>query len=284
MRRYRVTNFELDARATILTLEIGADWAPEVKTQFENSKQAVREGFLHEYGVSRSVEKLRNVVDLGAAPLSIIAYHNRFLAQVRASFVACAYYPALTGSCALGERLLNHLVIDLRGFFRSSPEYRKVYRKSSFDNWDLAISALEAWKILVREVPTLFRTLSELRNRSVHFTPGLEAEDRAQALSAIRTLSEIIQRQFGSFGTHPWFIPDIPGAAFISKAWEDKPFIRTVYIPNCVPVSPFHKMEHTPAGWRVIEPREVPDRDVSDDEFRELLATAHGRGHDGDGA
>lgn len=276
MRRYRVTNFQLDSRASILTLEIGADWTPEIKAQWETSKQSIREGLLHEYGVGRSAEKLKNFVDLGAAPLSIIAYHNHFLAQVRTSFVACGYYPALTGACALGERLLNHLVVDLRGFFKSSPEYRKVYRKSSFDNWELAISALEAWQIFTPEVPKLFRTLAELRNRSVHFMPGLEAEDRTKALAAVQTLSEVIQRQFGSFGTHPWFIPDIPGAAFIAKAWENNPFIRTVYLPNCVSVSPFHKMEHTPAGWRVIEPREVPDRDVSDEEFGQLLATAHG--------
>lgn len=267
---------QFDTRARILELAIQSDWDPSIKAQWETAKQSIQEALLNDYGVARSAQKLQNFLDLGAAPFSIIAYHNRFLAQVRTAFVCGAYYPALTGACALGERILNHLILALRASFRSTPEYRKVYRKESFDNWALAIEVLEAWSVLAPEVPRLLRDLADTRNRSLHFNPELDSDDRSSALSAVKALSEIVERQFGSFGTHPWFIPNVAGTSFIAKDWEDRPFIREVYVPCCAYVSPFHQLEHTPSGWRVLEPSDVPDREISDSEFAELYAANHG--------
>jgi len=48
----------------------------------------------------------------------VIAYHNSFLRRVRDAFASGNYYPALTAGCALGERILNHLILDLREEFR----------------------------------------------------------------------------------------------------------------------------------------------------------------------
>jgi hypothetical protein len=76
---------------------------------------------------------------------TVLAYHNQFFDQARRSFVIGAYYPALVSACALGERILNHLILDLRGFYKNKPEYRQVYRKESFDNWQIPVDTLEAW-------------------------------------------------------------------------------------------------------------------------------------------
>jgi hypothetical protein len=73
-----------------------------------------------------------------------VAFHNVFFNQVRDSFVIGSYYPALTAACALGERILNHLVLGLRDSFRTAEEYKRVYRKDSFDNWMIPIDVLEA--------------------------------------------------------------------------------------------------------------------------------------------
>lgn len=277
MKRYRIGRMDFDFGARFLALPINPAWEPEHRAQQEANQQVIRQKVLAEYGVARSEEKLQNYIDVDVAPLSIIAYHNRFLRQVRASFIWSAYYPALTGACALGERLLNHLVIDLRDSFRSTPEYRKVYRKDSFDNWELAISVLEAWQILAHEVAGLFRTLADIRHRSIHFTPELAMNDRERSLTAIRTIADIVERQFGAFGSHQWFIADTPGTAFIRKDWETHPFVKLVYLPNCVLVTPYHNVERSPEGWRVIEPCEVPDTEVSDTEFARLYRESHGQ-------
>ena len=65
---------------------------------------------------------------------------------------ACRNYPALTGACALGERILNYLILNLRDDFHSTPEYKQVYRKDSFDQWDAPINALASWGVLLPEV------------------------------------------------------------------------------------------------------------------------------------
>lgn len=54
------------------------------------------------------------------APFSIVAQHMEYLQQVRVSFVAGAYLPSLTASGALGERILNELMISTRDDFPQS--------------------------------------------------------------------------------------------------------------------------------------------------------------------
>jgi hypothetical protein len=67
---------------------------------------------------------VKNATDLGAKSFSLVAYHNDFHEQARRSFVAGSYYPALVAACALGERILNHLLLDLRGSFKGSRSYK----------------------------------------------------------------------------------------------------------------------------------------------------------------
>jgi hypothetical protein len=120
----------------------------------------------------------------------------------------------------------------LREDFKTTPEYRTVYRKSSFDNWDVPIKTLGAWGILLPEVVTAFNELKQVRNRAIHFNPITEQNDRSLALMAIELLDTIISKQFGAFGLQTWFIPDIPGASYIKKDAEQDPFVRKVIIPN----------------------------------------------------
>jgi hypothetical protein len=81
--------------------------------------------------------------------------------------IAGVYYPALTAACALGERILNHLIIAIREDFRTTPQYRTVARKDSFDNWDLAIDTLHAWDVLLPSVVEHYRHLRDIRHRSI---------------------------------------------------------------------------------------------------------------------
>lgn len=77
----------------------------------------------------------------------------------------------MVGACTLAERILNHLVIDLREFYRGTPEYRKVLRKDSFDDWRIPIDTLESWGVLLLQAASEFRSLMLLRHRSIHFNP-----------------------------------------------------------------------------------------------------------------
>jgi len=260
MKRYRLlsSDIDIDSRPAILKMEIEPI-----------QKEAIQQQLLQEYGVYAAETKLQNFINLDSKPLSIVAFHNKFLNQIRVSFVMGAYYPALTAACSLGERILNHLILLLRQDFIGTPEYKKVYRKASFDNWALAIDTLEGWNVLLPNAVNHFRTLSQVRNRAIHFNPETDHNDRPLALEAISLLNLIIAEQFSAFGSQLWFIP-IPGESYLKKEAEQNPFIKKVYIPQCHLVSPFHRLEWVNHRFIVQDDIEYEDREISDEEFVEL--------------
>ena len=266
-KRYRPMIMDFDARANILATEVQDDWDPAIREQWRQNIENLHRELAYEFGQRDFDSKLQNFKDLGAKPFSVLAYHNNFLDQARSAFVISAYYPALVGACTLGERILNHLVIGLRDSFKSSPHYKHIYRKSSFDNWPKMIDALADWNVLLPEAVTDFAKLNAKRNESVHFRHDLDREARSPALEAIQLLENIIHRQFSAFGNNPWFIPATPGASFLRSDAEILPFIQLSFIPNSFLVSNQHKMHFTTDGLLVTD--EVYDsvHNLTDEQF-----------------
>jgi hypothetical protein len=205
---------------------------------------------------------------------------NNFFQQARRAFVIESYYPALTGACSLGERILIHLILNLRDDFNGTPQYKSVYRKESFDNWDLAIETLEAWRVLLPEAAENFRKLARVRNRAaVHFNPATDTNERGLAIEALTLLGEIISAQFSALGCQPWFL-NVPGEMYIKKVAESEPFVRRVYLPNCCLVGPYHEVASITPDLRFVIRDDHPydEREISDEEFvalrRVLLVAA----------
>lgn len=268
---------DFDSRAASLTREISPEWSSAAITNHqENLIQLVVE-LVNEYGVINHQRKRNDFGELGSAPFSVLAFHNKFLRQIRNAFVQGAYYPALTGACALGERILNHLIFKFRDGFKSSPHYKKIRAKKSFDNWDKTSQILSDWNILLPETTEHFVELKEIRNNTIHFRPETDQNDRQLALDAIQILQNIIRDQFPAFGPQPWFIPDIKGASFIKKEAEEWPFVQKIYIEsgNCALVGPHHRLEIKQDGagnllWLIHDEHQYEDVEVSDQEFAEL--------------
>lgn len=271
MKRYRILNIDFDSRANLLNLTIEDSWDEKVKQLHRENKEKIKQWLLMEFGSDNAEAKLKNFTDLGAAPFSILSFHNRFFHQTRTAFVIGSYYPALTGACALGERILNHLLRSLRDFYKGTPEYRTVYNKESFDNWDIPIKTLTSWNILQPTAVDSFNKLKDMRNRAIHFRPETDHNDRNLALEAIQTLGRIIDGQFSGFGTRPWFILNTPGTCFLKKESENDPFIKTIYIPNCVLVGPYHKLERRGEQWMPIDNFDYGQKEISDEEFAGLF-------------
>ena len=233
---------DFDARVNTLAMEIREDWEEDVKALWKKHQESVAQGLIDEFGAHELEIKRQNFIDIGDKPMSVLAFHNRFFHQIRVAFVTGAYYPALVGACALGERILNHLILTLRKHFKDSDVYKRVHRKDSFDNWNLAIDALEAWEVLLADVAAQFRELEKARHKAIHFRPEVDRNDRELALASALTVRSIIARQFGAFGNQPWFMTDTPGECFLKHSWEARPFIEEIYVPNCLFVGPRHKI------------------------------------------
>lgn len=260
MKRYRILNMDFDTRASVLSQEIDDTWEESVKQLWRENRQRLQQELQAEFGPHNFSDKLQNFLDLGAAPFSVLAFHNQFLRQARNSFIVGSYYPALTGACALGERILNHLIRELRDSYSGTPQYKAVYRKDSFDDWSKAIDVLEAWGVFLPGVAQLYRDLQQKRNDAIHFRPETDTNARELALAALQLLSQIIDIQFGAFGDRPWFIENAPGVTFIKREYQDVPFVEKVLLPNAVLVGPRHELEWTGSGFQPI------DEDTDDDD------------------
>ena len=181
----------------------------------------------------------RRFVQLGLMPFSVVAFHNKFLREARNSYVSGYNYAALTAICSLGERVLNHLVLGLRDNFKSTSSYRKIYRKDSFDNWSVAINALVEWEVLTKEAEAAFRDLEKRRNFALHFNIEIEQRTDEFALEAIQAFEKVVTSQFGALAESPWIFWE-PGETYIRRDAETNPFVKLVYLPNCIFVGPQH--------------------------------------------
>lgn len=279
MKRYRIFGFaDFDARPRQLAESILEEWEEDVKQWHRANKERIAQSLIREFGEINADVKRQNYIDLGNKPFSVLAFHNTFFGQIRSAFIAGSYYPALTGACALGERILNHMVLTLRSDFEhvefSNPKHRKkIHHKDSCDDWEVSILALEKWGVLLPSVATDYRKLMDKRHKALHFNPETDTNDRQLALEAIHCLQSIISEQFSSFGVQPWFIPGIRGESYIKKEWESRPFIRKIYLTskNSAFVSYKHRLEFQPTGiviHDVNDPCLGPDD--CDEEFARL--------------
>jgi len=267
MKRYRISNFDFDSRA--ISLEpIPEHWEESVRELRGVNQAQTLADLKADYGEADFETKLNNFKELGPKPLSVVAFHNNFLNQARHAFIHGQYYPSLTAVCALGERVLNHLVFNLRDCYKGSSLYMKVHRKKSFNNWSLMIDALVQWGVLTGKAETGFRSLAERRNFALHFNPEVEMKERWFAFEAIKNFEEIVTHQFAFFGNLPWLLP-AQGEFYIRKEWEQSPFIRLVYIPNSHYVGYKHVVISV-IPWTIRDAQDYPEEEVSDVEFVRL--------------
>jgi hypothetical protein len=158
----------------------------------------------------------------------------------------------------------------LREYYRSTPEYKTVYTKDSFDNWPLAIDTLQSWSVLLPAAVTRFHELHAKRNEAIHFRPEIDNNAREIALNTITIMQEIVKEQFSSVGRHPWFFWG-QGEFYIKKEWENNPFVKHIYLPNCVLVGYKHRVESIGLRWVINDQFQYEENALlTDEEFIQL--------------
>jgi len=268
LKRHIVPPSVIDFDTRVFTLEEAKEgWEPTVRRSHEENRDSLLQSLRIEFGAENFENKIQNFRALGAAPMSIISYHNVFLQQARRAFILELYYPSLTAACALGERILNHLMLDLRSEFQHTEDYQRIKNEGQFRNWDHCINILKRWDVLTPSAEREFRKLWSLRNRSLHFAIATALNVRTDALSALTHLREIIRSQFSGFGVAPWFIVGTKGACFIARSYERSPFIRKYYLPACPPVGVKHAYAFKEDGWRLYDFVDYGSGEMTDEEY-----------------
>src|SRR5207302_1293028 len=82
-------------------------------------REEMKAALLVEYGMLDIDEKFARWEALIVPALCAPVEYLDLLHEVETSYVQGAFYPALTGACCLGERILNHLLLRVR-------EHKKV--------------------------------------------------------------------------------------------------------------------------------------------------------------
>ncbi len=269
MKRYLVYPIQFDSRAHMLD-EVGEHWDEQVKQLHLQNREKLIAALKMELGEYNFDMKLQNFKDLGFSPFSIVAHHNALFHQARYAFIHGYYYPALTSACALGERILNHLFLDLRGSFPQSTIDKRSHTRDSIDKWPIAVRTLDEWKVFTHpDVGPTFEKLKEVRNRSLHFNADTVKTLREDALKALGCLATIIEKQFG-FQTGRT-IPGTAGAFFLRREAEAEPFIRYYYLQQSPYVSPYFAMSTHEGHWLVFDKKFDPDVEISDADFVEIF-------------
>jgi hypothetical protein len=244
-RRYLPLLFTFDTRNHFLDSEDKEhEWEPDIREQWRANRRQVTVGLVNQFGVVDFDTKFNDYRAVGVAPMSVVGLHNVFLAQIRSAFVAGSYYPALVGASALGERMLNQLVIVLRDDYQDHPATTpEIATRKSFTKWGQCTEALAGWGVLSDDLVDDFAQLGKLRHRAVHYNPGLDNTDaRDAALTAVRLMQDIIEKLFKPLGGPPRFIDGTTGHTYLSLEAETNPFIRYFYLPASVLVSPRFEM------------------------------------------
>lgn len=271
VRRYRMINGTFDTRSHLVTDEISSDWEPRIRAQHWANRLRALDWLKYEFGEDNLGEKVTEFGVLGPEPFSVLAYHNLFFRQVRRSFVIGSHYPALVGCCALGERILNHLIHEFRDDFKATPEYKHVYDKESFDDWLKAIDVLEAWDLLLPGVVSDYRELRTKRNEAIHFRPETSTRARDMALEAINLLGRIIEGQFGSLGAQPWYF-HTPGETYIKGDAENWPFVQKILVPAGLHVGPKYTLvyDEESGAWSIEDVGDAGPDEGTDEDFAAL--------------
>jgi hypothetical protein len=275
-RRYRPIEIGFDTRPHILTMEIGEDWEPEVAAQWRHTQSSIRMSVLAEHGTINGDDKIANFTAMGPAPWSIVFEHNTLLKQVRSAFIHGDFYPALVGACALGERILNELIISLRAdYVNHKKTTARVRRGETFSDWNAPIEVLHGWGVLTDELEAKYQQLQQQRHESVHFKPGVDVAAREPALAALKLLQEIIEGIFVPHGGPPRYIENISGGDFFSLEAEQEPLIKRIFLPRSALLSPAHRFNIRPDGgevvWEAFDDADYDPTPLTDAEFAAAL-------------
>lgn len=251
---YRALSFNFDTRANILRLE-----------GVEKSQEPLKNSLKSDWGSNNFDKKLKRFMDLDFAYLGLPEEYFDLLQPIVSAYCCGYYYPSIAATGALGERILNRLILKTRDYFKESQHYRKVYNKQSFNDWVPVINILKEWGIISEAIAEKFMELKKYRNDSIHYNADYNFEENTR--EAIKILAEIINLQFNYLERKDLFwLFYIPGEIWVKSTVVDQPFVKEFVLPNCLKLTPYCEPTSTPRK----RGESVPTGKLTDIEFLEL--------------
>jgi hypothetical protein len=259
MKRYRWTSFYVDTERALYR-------HPAFPNGFVMDRERLQAEIAFKYGELNVDKKSDRWLSLDVPSLCAPGEYLDLLHEIEHSYTVGAFYPALTGACCLGERILNHLILLCRKHKTSHPRYKEVWDKESIDDWTKALSILKAWALLPKSDDVSFRKLLRLRNPAVHFGPVEERESRA--FEALQLAFSITSSLFGQENERFMWCS---GEVYIKKEYEADPVTVEFVLPHCHLLGYAHVIESSVVDGQMSNVLREPvyeTTDISDSEFQ----------------
>ena len=258
MKRYMFSFFFIDTLRNILA----APLPPELATR---EKQSIAEMLALKHGREGLTEKLERYLSFKPPDICVVTEFHNMLLEANDAYICGHLYPALTGACSLGERILNILILRLRDYFRSTGRFKEVCNKDSFQNWENAISILMEWHVIPDGLGETYLGLEKNRQESIHFRELPAIEQKAH--EAIVQVNDIVDQLFGLKSD---VLFDC-GHLFVKKEKGEEPLVKKFYVPACHLVGYKYKTESRADGTiALIDEQAYEDREVTDEEWIRL--------------
>ena len=257
MKRYRWVKFFIDTERNLVRRRARASNSRTVSGAVAD--------VTYRYGLLDIQDKYDRWLSLSPPSLCIPVEWHELLREAESAYIHGDYYPALTSACCLGERILNHLIIGLRGYFTGSPHYKEVARKDSFQDWNRLIGILSDWRVLNDDLAQQFEELLKLRNPAVHF--GSLEDHQNKASQAVNGVYLVTSKMFGMDSGH-FFVCE--GELYISKDKVEEPLVKEFIVPHCCLLGYKHRVEDRNGKPTIVDDEPYPDIQLTDQEFAEF--------------
>lgn len=254
-RRYRLSSFFIDSTRSTYHND-------HLKAQ----QQPFTEHLKSEFGAHEFESKFERWLKIDYPPLGLIDEYPDKITQIINAYSCGYFYPVVTSACCLAERILNRLVLETRDYFKSSPHYKKIYRKDSFDDWSKMILILSNWKLISQTALDEFNKLMPIRHSSIHYNKNYNFEEIAPIV--INSLISAITEIFGVINRKDiYLVFNIPGEVWVKSEAENDPFVKEFVLPHCYYAHAVHEIDRS--NNRIIE-RLGKTGKLTDQEFIEL--------------
>ena len=230
-RRYRLSSFFIDSTRGFYKDE-----------NLKNQQEPYTEYLKSEFGVNNFDSKFQRWLNINYPPLGLIDEYPEKITQIINSYSCGYFYSAVTSACCLAERILNRLLLKTRNYFKNSPNYKKIYRKDSFDDWSKMLSILSEWNLISKTAFDAFNELMPIRHSSIHYNEYYNFEEVAPI--AINKLILAITEIFGVINRKDiYLVFNIPGEVWVKSEAENNPFVKEFVLPHCYYAHAVHEID-----------------------------------------
>lgn len=230
-RRYRLMNFFIDTTRNFFSNDL-----------LKNDGDRYKEHLKSVLGESDFEQKFERWLKIDYPPIGLIDEYPEKVQQIISAYSAGFYYPAVTASCCLAERILNRLIIKTRNHFKEDHHYKKIYRKESFDDWDRMLKIISDWQLISTRAIGLMDEIKPIRHQTIHYTEKYDFKTIAPIV--INKLISAITEIFGVMNRRDiYLVFDIPGEVWVRSEAEKLPFVKEFILPHCYYAHAVHEID-----------------------------------------